>query len=92
MKEMAKHVPEAGSYAPSPFWWMSEAMAFTCRMTGWPASWRRTAIGRLSPLLEIWIRKSRTFFYSIFVLDLKWIKWEMTRAREQQAEAEPTAT
>ena len=22
--------------------------------------------------------KSRTFFYSIFVLDLKWIKWETT--------------
>src|ERR1700688_5090648 len=57
---------------------MSEAMAFTCRMTGWPASSRRTATWRLSPLLEIWIPKSRTFFYSIFVLDLKWIKWETT--------------
>jgi multidrug efflux pump len=29
-------------------------------------------------------------FYSIFVLDLKWIKWEMTGDREQAAQAEPT--
>src|SRR5258708_19811326 len=57
---------------------MSEAMAFTYRMTGWPASSRHTATWRLPPLLEIWIPKSRTFFYSILVLDLKWIKWETT--------------
>jgi hypothetical protein len=31
-------------------------------------------------------------FYSIFVLDLKWIKWETAGDREQAAEAEPTAT
>src|SRR5258707_10911026 len=60
----------------SPFWSMSEAMAFTCRMTGWPASWRHTATWTLSPLLEIWIPRSRTFFYSSLVLDLKWIKWK----------------
>jgi hypothetical protein len=29
-------------------------------------------------------------FYSIFVLDLKWIKWETVGDREQAAEAEPT--
>src|SRR5713101_2666886 len=29
-------------------------------------------------------------FYSIFVLDLKWIKWETAWDREQAAEAEPT--
>ena len=29
-------------------------------------------------------------FYSIFVLDLKWIKWETAGDREQAAEAEPT--
>jgi uncharacterized protein (DUF302 family) len=63
MKEMAKHVPEAGSYAPvTVLGWMSETMAFTCRMTGWPASWRHTATSMLSPSLEIWILKSRTFF------------------------------
>ena len=31
-------------------------------------------------------------FYSIFVLDLKWIKWETTGNREQTTEAEPTTT
>jgi hypothetical protein len=31
-------------------------------------------------------------FYSIFVLDLKWIKWETTEDREQAVEAEPTTT
>src|SRR5882757_9624731 len=30
-------------------------------------------------------------FYSIFVLDLKWIRWETTGGREQPPEAEPTA-
>jgi len=29
-------------------------------------------------------------FYSIFVLDLKWIKWETKGDGEQAAEAEPT--
>src|ERR1700732_3404019 len=29
-------------------------------------------------------------FYSIFVLDLKWIKWETTKNREEYAEVEPT--
>jgi hypothetical protein len=29
-------------------------------------------------------------FYSIFVLDLKWIKWETTENRQQSTEAEPT--
>jgi multidrug efflux pump subunit AcrB len=29
-------------------------------------------------------------FYSIFVLDLKWIKWETTKNREESADAEPT--
>jgi multidrug efflux pump subunit AcrB len=29
-------------------------------------------------------------FYSIFVLDLKWIKWEATENRQQSTEAEPT--
>src|SRR3954471_13987395 len=63
---------------------MSEAMAFTYRMTGWRASWRHTAIWRLSPLLEIWIPKSRTFFYSILVLDLKWIKWKQHGIRSRR--------
>ena len=31
-------------------------------------------------------------FYSIFVLDLKWIKWETTETRDQAANAEPTTT
>jgi hypothetical protein len=31
-------------------------------------------------------------FYSIFVLDLKWIKWETTGEREHKAEAEPITT
>jgi multidrug efflux pump subunit AcrB len=31
-------------------------------------------------------------FYSIFVLDLKWIKWETARDREQAPEAEPSTT
>ena len=31
-------------------------------------------------------------FYSIFVLDLKWIKWETTENREEIAKAEPTTT
>jgi len=29
-------------------------------------------------------------FYSIFVLDLKWIKWETTEDRQRLPEAEPT--
>jgi hypothetical protein len=39
MKEMAKRVPDAGSYAPLPSSWMSALMACIFRMTGWPASW-----------------------------------------------------
>src|SRR6266853_1084853 len=31
-------------------------------------------------------------FYSIFVLDLKWIKWETTEDREEAPEAQPTTT
>ncbi len=31
-------------------------------------------------------------FYSIFVLDLKWIKWETADDREEAPEAQPTAT
>jgi multidrug efflux pump subunit AcrB len=31
-------------------------------------------------------------FYSIFVLDLKWIKWETTGDRQRLPEAEPTTT
>jgi hypothetical protein len=31
-------------------------------------------------------------FYSIFVLDLKWIKWETTEDRQETAEAELTTT
>ena len=31
-------------------------------------------------------------FYSIFVLDLKWIKWETADDREETPEAQPTAT
>jgi multidrug efflux pump subunit AcrB len=31
-------------------------------------------------------------FYSIFVLDLKWIKWETTENREETPEAQPTTT
>src|SRR5258705_168645 len=31
-------------------------------------------------------------FYAIFVLDLKWIKWEMKEDREQAREAEPGTT
>jgi Cu/Ag efflux pump CusA len=29
-------------------------------------------------------------FHSIFVLDLKWIKWETTDDREETTKAEPT--
>ena len=45
---------------------MSEVIAFTYPMTGWPASWPHTATWTLSPLLEIWILKSRTFFNQYF--------------------------
>jgi len=38
MKEMAKHVPDAGSYAPVTYLWMSAPMACICHMTGWRAS------------------------------------------------------
>jgi multidrug efflux pump subunit AcrB len=31
-------------------------------------------------------------FYSIFVLDLKWIKWETAESRPETTEAEPTTT
>src|SRR5260370_41071920 len=31
-------------------------------------------------------------FYSIFVLDLKWIKWETTEDREEAPAAQPTIT
>jgi multidrug efflux pump subunit AcrB len=31
-------------------------------------------------------------FYSIFVLDLKWIKWETTQDQQKTTEAEPTTT
>src|SRR4030081_2291824 len=31
-------------------------------------------------------------FYSIFVLDLKWIKWETTENRQEAPEAQPTTT
>ncbi len=31
-------------------------------------------------------------FYSIFVLDLKWIKWETAESRPETSEAEPTTT
>jgi multidrug efflux pump subunit AcrB len=31
-------------------------------------------------------------FYAIFVLGLKWIKWETTEKREQARDAEPTTT
>jgi len=69
MKEMAKHVRKwrstcqtRGRTLRSPSWWMSEVMAFTYRMTGWPASWRHTETWTLSTSLEIWILKSRAFF------------------------------
>ena len=38
MKEMAKRVPDAGSYAPVPSLWMSALMVCIFRMTGWLAS------------------------------------------------------
>jgi Cu/Ag efflux pump CusA len=31
-------------------------------------------------------------FYSIFVLDLKWIKWEVAENRQETGETEPTTT
>jgi hypothetical protein len=31
-------------------------------------------------------------FYSIFVLDLKWIKWETTGDRQEEHGAEPATT
>ena len=31
-------------------------------------------------------------FYSIFVLDLKWIKWETTGERQEEPAAEPATT
>ena len=37
MKEMAKHVPDAGSYAPVQCWSMSAPMACIYRMTRWRA-------------------------------------------------------
>src|SRR2546430_14119058 len=36
MKEMAKRVPDAGSYAPVTVLLMSARTACICRMTGWP--------------------------------------------------------
>jgi hypothetical protein len=51
-----------GRMLRSPSWYMSAVMTFAYRMTGWPASWRHTATWTQSPLLEIWILKSRAFF------------------------------
>jgi len=82
MKEMAKHVPEAGSYAPVTVLVDERGDGVHLSYDRMASLWRHTATWRLSPLLEIWTPKSRTFFYSIVVLDLKWIKWETARARE----------
>jgi hypothetical protein len=35
MKEMAKHVPDAGSTHRLQSWWMNAPMACTSHMTGW---------------------------------------------------------
>jgi uncharacterized protein (DUF302 family) len=62
MKEMAKHVPDAGSYAPVTVLVDERGDGVHLSYDRMPASWRHTATWTLSPLLEIWIPKSRTFF------------------------------
>ena len=92
MKEMAKHVPEAGSYAPV-------TVLVDERGDGVHLSYDRMA-SLLAPygnmdaiaVARDLDSKIEDLLHSIVVLDLKSIKWETTRAREQEAEAEPTAT
>jgi uncharacterized protein (DUF302 family) len=59
MKEMAKHVPDAGSYAPVTVLVESGLMACICRMTEWRVCWLPIRI--LMPWRSpgIWIRKSK---------------------------------
>ncbi len=61
MKEMAKHVPDAGSYAPVTVWWTNAPMACICLMTGWPVFWLHTEILMRSRLRKIWITKSKLY-------------------------------
>src|SRR6266700_3205952 len=56
----------------SRYWWMNGQTACICRMTTWPVFWPLTGIPRLLLSLEIWIRKSRTFFESLRFDDGEW--------------------
>jgi hypothetical protein len=62
MKEMAKQVPDAGSYAPVTICWMSGPTACISPMTGCQAFWHPTGTQRHSQSLAIWIPNSSAFF------------------------------
>jgi hypothetical protein len=59
MKEMAKCVPDAGSYAPVTVLVMSTLMACIFRMTGWPASWPLMEMAMRCAWLATWTLKSK---------------------------------
>jgi uncharacterized protein (DUF302 family) len=64
MKEMVKHVPDAGSYAPVTICWMNGQTVCILRMTRWPAFRRPTEVRRHWLSLRIRIPKSSAFFES----------------------------
>ena len=51
MKEMAKHVPDAGSYLPLQFLWTNVPTACICHMTRWRVSWLPMEMRTPSPSL-----------------------------------------
>src|SRR4051794_27910707 len=69
MKEMAKHVPEAAAYAPVTVLVDERGDGVHLSYDRMASLLMHTATWTLSPLLDIWIPKSRTFFL-IFVLQL----------------------
>jgi hypothetical protein len=63
MKEMAKHVPDAGSYAPVTILVDEREDGVhlsICPMTEWSAFWCRTKTGKRWQSLTIWIIRSKS--------------------------------
>ena len=65
MKEMAKHVPDAGAYAPVTILVDDGLMACIYHMTRWPVFYLRIETLMLLLLLRTWIRRLRSFFESL---------------------------
>ena len=57
MREMVKHVPDAGSYAPVTILIDERPGAFTCPMTEWRAFSRLMKTRKLLKWLRIWIQR-----------------------------------